>query len=157
MPMHNAQMQRQKSIRQTYGSAESNKCGYLRLNSSSASQVVSSIEWCLQITFIKVISLFRSLLTWRSTILTETSSYDKSDLSSTDYGAKTWDGSEIYFLRSKTWNTGWIEANWGGNANSYTMALSWPIISKGPMYLGLNLPFFPNLITPFIGDTFRNT
>ncbi|MDV3181325.1 MAG: hypothetical protein Q8830_03975, partial [Candidatus Phytoplasma australasiaticum] len=27
----------------------------------------------------------------------------------------------------------------------------------GPTYLGLSFPLFPNLITPFIGDTFRNT
>ena len=28
---------------------------------------------------------------------------------------------------------------------------------KGPMYLDDNFPFLPNLITPFIGDIFRNT
>ena len=114
---HNVIMQRQKSIIRIYGSTESNKCRCLRLISSSAFQVAFSIEWCLQITFTEAISLFSSLLTWRSTILIGTSSYGKSDLSSTECGAKTCDGSGTYFLRSKTWNTGQTEANWGDNTN----------------------------------------
>jgi len=32
-----------------------------------------------------------------------------------------------------------------------------PKSQKVQQNLGLNLPFFPNLITPLVGDTFKNT
>ena len=50
-----------------------------------------------------------------------------------------------------------LPESFGGRANLYA---DFPIhlrISKGPIYLGLSLPFLPNLITPLTSATFKNT
>ncbi|CAI0625408.1 unnamed protein product [Linum tenue] len=68
-----------------------------------------------------------------------------------------WVGSDRYPLSMLTWNTLWILDRFGGNASLYARGPTRSNTSYGPMYLGLNLPFFPNLITPFHGETFKNT
>ena len=50
-----------------------------------------------------------------------------------------------------------LRDNSGGNTNLYNTSPTLDRISKGSMYLGANLPFLSNLITPFIVDTLRNT
>ena len=76
-------------------------------------------------------------------------------ITSTLWGYNTCEGSEIYFLSIEIWNTGCTWDIFGGKANRYATMPILSSISKGPMYLGANFSFLPNLITPFIGDTFK--
>ena len=46
--------------------------------------------------------------------------------------------------------TGLICDSSGGNPNLYATSTTLDRISNGPMYLGVSLPFLPNLITAFI-------
>ena len=45
----------------------------------------------------------------------------------------------------------------GGRANSYATDPRHRSISNGLVYLGLNFPLLPNLMTPLKGEIFRNT
>ena len=67
------------------------------------------------------------------------------------------EGSEMYFLSIDTLNIGRIRGNSSGNTNLFATSPTVDQISDGPMYLGASFPFLPNLITPFIGDIFKNT
>ena len=55
------------------------------------------------------------------------------------------------------WKTGWVLIYSGGNTNLKATSPSRDWISNGLMYLGACLASLPNLITSFVGDTFRNT
>ena len=134
-----------------------NSCGYCCRIASSLSHVASSVLWFLHSTLTNEICLFRNSLTSRAKISTGSSSYVKSDLSSVVYEKTTCDGSDLYLLSIDTWKTLWIFSNSRGKANRYAIGPTFSITSYGPMNLGLNLPFFPNLMTFFQGDTFKNT
>ena len=61
------------------------------------------------------------------------------------------------FYSKETWNTLWTLANSKGKFISYVMGLMCLRILYGPMYLGVNFPFIPNLNICFHRATFRNT
>ena len=54
------------------------------------------------------------------------------------------------FLKVETWKTLWILSKLRGKAIRLAKVPILSKISKGPTYLGLDFPFFPNLITVFI-------
>ena len=81
----------------------------------------------------------------------------KSELSSSVSEETTYDESDLYLLSIETRKTLWIFSNYGVKANRYATGPTFSITSYIPMNLGLNLPFFPNLMTFFQGDTFKNT
>ena len=56
-----------------------------------------------------------------------------------------------------TWNTSCTLESEGGKASLYATEPIRSKISKGPIKWGLSFPLRPNLRTPFIGATFRNT
>lgn len=96
--------------------------------------------------------------TWffRSRISTSCSSYDKSSQTRSGLCSSVWAGSLMYFYNIDTWNTLWTCDNSGGMANSLATTPTCFKISKGLINLGLNFPFFPNLMTPLDGDTLKN-
>ena len=101
--------------------------------------------------------LLRRIFYFLSWISTNCSSYDKSGWISTGSYSITCLVSGWYFLSIDTWNTLWICCIYGGSANSYATFPTGFRISKGPTNLGLSLPLFPNLVSPFHGDTFNST
>ena len=119
--------------------------------------MASLVLWFLHSTLTSGIFLFRNSFTSRAKISTVSSSYVKSGLSSIVFEETTCDGSDRYLRSMDTWNTLWIFSKSGGNANLYATGLTFSITSYGPINLGLYFPFFPNLITFFQGDTFKNT
>ena len=54
-----------------------------------------------------------------------------------------------------TWSTGCTPEKLRGRVNIYATGPTCSRNSKGLIYHILNLPFLPNLITPFVGETFR--
>ena len=112
--------------------------------------MASSVLWFLHNTLTNKIFLFYR-------ISTSSSSYVKSDLSSIVSGEITCDGSNQYLLNIETWKTLCIFSKFGGNAKRYATGPIFSITSYGLINLGLNLLFFPNLITFFQVDTFKNT
>ncbi|CAL9075125.1 unnamed protein product [Musa textilis] len=53
----------------------------------------------------------------------------------------TCDGSLIYLRSIDTWNTSWMLAKTGGNANLYATGPTFCKTSNGPINLGANFPF----------------
>ena len=119
--------------------------------------MVSSVLWFLHNTLINRIFLFRNSFTSRAKISTGSSSYVKSGLSSIVSEETTCDGFDQYLFNIETWKTLWIFSKFEGKAKRYAIESTFSITSCGPMNLGLNFPFFPNLNTFFQGDTFKNT
>ena len=119
--------------------------------------MASSVLWFLHNTLTNGIFLFCSSFTSRAKISTGSSSYVKSGLNSIVFEETMCDGSYRYLRSMDTWKTFWIISNSGGNAKQYATGPTFSVTSYGPINLGLNLPFFPNLITFFQGDTFKNT
>jgi len=113
----------------------SKRWGYSSRILSSSSHIASSHEWPFHFTFTEVISFDLSFLTCRS-------------MNSTGWTSSTWDRSDKYFLNIETWNTGCIKDRLGGKASRYATTPTLSKISKGPINLGLNFPFFPNLNIP---------
>ena len=103
------------------------------------------------------IHFFCNSFTSRAKIFTVSSSYIKFCLSSIVSEKTTCDGSDLYLLSIDRWKTLWIFSNYRGKSNLYATGPTFSITSYGPMNLGLNLHFFPNLITFFQGDTFKIT
>ena len=124
---------------------------------SSLFHVASSVLWFLHNTLTNGIRLFRNSLTSQAKISTGSSSYVKYGLSSITSEETTRDGSDLYLLYFETWKTLWMFSNSGGKASLYATRPTFSITSYDLMNLGLNLPFFPNLMTFFQGETFKNT
>ena len=122
---------------------------------SSLSHMTSFILWFLHNILTNGIRLFHNSLTSRVKISTGSSSYVKSGLSSITSKETTCDGSDLFLLNIVTWKTLWIFSNSGGKASLYATGPTFSITSYGPMNLGLNLPFFPNLMTFFQRETMR--
>ena len=117
--------------------------------------MASSILWFLNNTLTNEIRFFCNSFTSQTKISTDSSSYIKFGLTSIVYEETTCDGSDLYLLSIDTWKTLWIFSNLGAKANLYATGPTFSITSYGLMSLGLNFPFFPNLITFFQGDTFK--
>ena len=116
---------------------------YFCLVSSSASHVVSSVEWFLHSTLTIGIVLVRRTCSLRSKILIVISSYDKfSWIWSGSYSITCFE-SETDFLRLEIWNTLCILDNAGGKATQYATDPILSSISNGPTNLGLSLLVFP--------------
>ena len=134
----------------------SNKKGYLFLM-SSVFHVASEESWLAHRTFTKGMLLLHNCLTRRSKTWIGCFSYDKFSAISMSSGSIIWLGSGTYFRSYEMWKTLWTWSNAVGRFNRYATEFNFSMISLGPMYLGLNLPLTLNLLTPLIGDTFKNT
>ena len=83
--------------------------------------------------------------------------YDKFGCNSNSKQSNTWFSSLTYILSYDTCNTLCTPSSDGGNVNLQDTYPTFFRISNGPIYLGLNFPRTPNLITPLLGDIFKNT
>ena len=63
----------------------------------------------------------------------------------------------MFFLNIDSWKTLLILDKAGGRTTLYATSPTLSKTPKGPTNLGFNLPFLPNLITPFMGASCRKT
>ena len=134
-----------------------NKCGYLRIISSSRSSVNSGTRFEFHRTLTIGMRLCLWVLTSRSIISTG-SSMNRS-FSSTCISSKgiTNVSSDKHFLRFEIWKTLWTPLSSSGRLSRYATGPILFRISNGPRYHGLSLPRLPKRTTPFQGETFRRT
>ena len=107
------------------------------------------VLWFLHNTLANGMCLFHNSLTSQAKISIGSSSYVKSSLSSIASKETTYDGFDLYLLNIETWKKLWIFSNSGGKASLYANEPTFSITSFDPMNLGLNLPFYSNLMTFF--------
>jgi len=93
----------------------------------------------------------------RSRICTGYFSYDRFSWTCIGSGLTMCEGSGMYFRNCDAQNTLCTIGSSSDSSNRYATSSTLYMIGYDPMYLGLSFPAIPNLLTPLVGKTQRNT